>query len=153
METHPAHVVCAWIGNSEAVARRHYLQVTDDHSEKAIRGDGEAQKAAQQAHAEPRGESHDSSEAQKKAPALPVLATSSDYLPLRTVPLRGFELTAHCPGNEAGDDQGNVNSDARSISDLGGLELEQILYRHIQIMGTVMKSPMLPEATGLLRIR
>lgn len=26
MESFPAHVVCAWIGNSEAVARKHYLQ-------------------------------------------------------------------------------------------------------------------------------
>jgi integrase len=27
----PLHVVCAWIGNSESVARKHYLQVTDEH--------------------------------------------------------------------------------------------------------------------------
>jgi hypothetical protein len=27
---HPAHVVCAWIGNSQTVAQKHYLQVTDD---------------------------------------------------------------------------------------------------------------------------
>jgi hypothetical protein len=26
MESYPAHVVCRWIGNSEAVAREHYLQ-------------------------------------------------------------------------------------------------------------------------------
>jgi integrase len=31
----PSHVVCAWLGNSEAVARAHYLQVTDDHFAKA----------------------------------------------------------------------------------------------------------------------
>ncbi len=37
----PSHVVCAWLGNSEQTARRHYLQVTDEHFEKA------AQKAAQ----------------------------------------------------------------------------------------------------------
>lgn len=30
-ERYPIHVVCAWIGNSAAVAREHYLQVTDDH--------------------------------------------------------------------------------------------------------------------------
>ena len=30
-ETWPAHVVCAWIGNSEVVARDHYLQITDEH--------------------------------------------------------------------------------------------------------------------------
>ncbi len=34
-ERFPAHVVCDWIGNSEAVARRHYLQTTDDHFAKA----------------------------------------------------------------------------------------------------------------------
>jgi len=27
----PQHVVCAWIGNSQIVAAKHYLQVTDDH--------------------------------------------------------------------------------------------------------------------------
>ena len=36
METYPSHVVCRWIGNSEAVAKRHYLQVTDAHFEKAV---------------------------------------------------------------------------------------------------------------------
>jgi integrase len=32
----PAHVVCAWLGNSEAIARDHYLQVTDDHFTAAL---------------------------------------------------------------------------------------------------------------------
>ena len=30
-ERWPMHVVCAWIGNSRAVAQKHYLQVTDEH--------------------------------------------------------------------------------------------------------------------------
>jgi len=34
-ETFPIHVVCAWIGNSAAVARKHYLQVTDEHFARA----------------------------------------------------------------------------------------------------------------------
>jgi len=34
-ETFPAHVVCAWLGNSEAIANAHYLQVTDSHFERA----------------------------------------------------------------------------------------------------------------------
>ena len=34
-ESFPSHVVCEWIGNSERVARRHYLQVTDDHFARA----------------------------------------------------------------------------------------------------------------------
>ena len=32
----PAHVASAWIGNSVAVATKHYLQVTDDHFSKAV---------------------------------------------------------------------------------------------------------------------
>jgi integrase len=32
-EDFPIHVVCAWIGNSRAVAQKHYLQVTDEHFE------------------------------------------------------------------------------------------------------------------------
>ena len=37
VETYPIHVVCKWIGNSAAVAQRHYLQLLDDHYEKASR--------------------------------------------------------------------------------------------------------------------
>jgi hypothetical protein len=38
LEEHfPTHVVCAWLGNSERIAREHYLQVTDTHFERAIR--------------------------------------------------------------------------------------------------------------------
>ena len=31
----PIHVVCEWIGNSPDVARRHYLQVAEEHFKKA----------------------------------------------------------------------------------------------------------------------
>ncbi len=34
-ETYPLHVVCAWIGNSQPIAAKHYLQVTDDHFSQA----------------------------------------------------------------------------------------------------------------------
>ena len=33
----PAHVVCAWLGNSRQVAAEHYLQVTEDHFEQAAK--------------------------------------------------------------------------------------------------------------------
>jgi integrase len=33
--TYPLHVACTWIGNSAAVAMKHYLQVTDSHFEQA----------------------------------------------------------------------------------------------------------------------
>ena len=52
-EEFPTHVVCAWLGNSEAVARAHYLQVRDTHFDRANgRGDAAqnpAQKASEQA--------------------------------------------------------------------------------------------------------
>lgn len=51
-EHFPAHAVCQWIGNSLAVAREHYLQVTDEHFEKA------AHFQAQQAAVSPSGDSH-----------------------------------------------------------------------------------------------
>jgi integrase len=68
-ETWPEHVVCAWIGNTVAVARKHYLQVTDEHFEQAaLKGTGEgeprqvAQNAAQQTDAQPRNPPHPVSE-------------------------------------------------------------------------------------------
>ena len=32
----PIHVVCQWIGNSPAIALKHYLQVAKEHSERAL---------------------------------------------------------------------------------------------------------------------
>ncbi len=32
------HMVCAWIGNIQAVAMKHYLQAADDHVEQAAGG-------------------------------------------------------------------------------------------------------------------
>jgi integrase len=46
-ETYPMHVVCAWIGNSAAVAAKHYLQVTDEHFNQAV------QNPVQQPHESP----------------------------------------------------------------------------------------------------
>ncbi|MCH8164054.1 MAG: site-specific integrase [Planctomycetes bacterium] len=54
-EQFPIHVVCKWIGNSQPVAAKHYLQLTDEHFERAISGGAPAgaeaaQNAAQKAH-------------------------------------------------------------------------------------------------------
>ena len=37
---HPEHVVCCWMGNSKAVARENYLQVTDADIQRAVQGRG-----------------------------------------------------------------------------------------------------------------
>jgi hypothetical protein len=58
---HPIHVVCAWIGNSQAIAARHYPQVTDEDFREA------GQNPGQQAAAEGRNCSHDESAACEKA--------------------------------------------------------------------------------------
>ena len=36
----PIQVVCEWIGNTEAVAAKHYLQVTEDHFAKCAAAPG-----------------------------------------------------------------------------------------------------------------
>jgi integrase len=41
-ETFPMHVVCKWIGNSQPVAAKHYLQVTDEHFRQAVEGKQDA---------------------------------------------------------------------------------------------------------------
>ena len=40
VEQFPVHVVCYWLGNSEKVAKAHYLQVTDEHFQRATRQGG-----------------------------------------------------------------------------------------------------------------
>jgi hypothetical protein len=35
---YPQHVACRWIGNSQSVAAKHYLQLTDEHFAKATAG-------------------------------------------------------------------------------------------------------------------
>ena len=39
-ESFPRHTVCAWMGNSETVADRHYLQVLERHFETATMDNG-----------------------------------------------------------------------------------------------------------------
>lgn len=46
-DEYPIHVVCAWIGNSQAVAKKHYLQVTDEHMQKAVGPTGGGAKVVQ----------------------------------------------------------------------------------------------------------
>ena len=38
-QTFPSYVVCAWMGNSESVAKAHYLQVLPQHFEAALKDD------------------------------------------------------------------------------------------------------------------
>jgi integrase len=73
-EIYPMHVVCAWIGNSPAVAAKHYLQVTDAHFAEA------AQNPAQQAHAGGGTESQDKEGVNTKSPVLQGPASECDLV-------------------------------------------------------------------------
>src|SRR5262249_16144073 len=44
---YPLHVVCAWLGNSELIAQKHYLQVTEDDFQRAAGIKKAVQKAVQ----------------------------------------------------------------------------------------------------------
>ncbi|MBU4271383.1 MAG: tyrosine-type recombinase/integrase [Planctomycetes bacterium] len=49
-ETYPMHVVTSWLGNTATVAAKHYLQVTDEHFQRAATGGAKAvQNPVQQA--------------------------------------------------------------------------------------------------------
>lgn len=45
-DSFPGHVVCAWLGNNETTASKHYLKVRDDHFIQATLPNDVAQKAA-----------------------------------------------------------------------------------------------------------
>jgi integrase len=82
---HPIHVVCAWIGNSERVARRHYLQVTDADFEKATSN------PTSHMHADPGIRRH----VEKEAAVSPAFA---DYTAVQ-IPPAGIEPATYGLGN------------------------------------------------------
>lgn len=98
-ERFPLHVVCAWIGNSAAVAAKHYLQVTDQHFTQAAGDDPTpiektAQNPAQQVHAGSGNEPHEES-VKTKNPAIcgafPTIAAARYKSHCYLIPPRGFE--------------------------------------------------------------
>ena len=75
----PSHVVCAWMGNSQRVAREHYLQVTDRHFEQALEVVEKAvQNPVRQSHVEGRNVSQRRRGAKGKILAIPGEATECD---------------------------------------------------------------------------
>ena len=51
----PEHVVVQWLGHSEKVAREHYLQVTDEHINRAVMGETSSSKSASKSASAPSG--------------------------------------------------------------------------------------------------
>ncbi len=83
-EQFPIHVVCEWMGNTQAIAARHYLQVTDEHYQAA-------QNAAQQPHVSPRTESHEEKPVEQKPASLQSLTAPCDTVHKCIVGDTGFE--------------------------------------------------------------
>ncbi|MBX9792234.1 MAG: tyrosine-type recombinase/integrase [Pirellulales bacterium] len=99
-EEHPLHVVTAWMGNSQSVAAKHYLQVTDDHFARAAKGgvksptEGALQKAMQQPAAPASNGSHKKSTPIKNPAscgALHEVATTCVVASFEQVPPDGLE--------------------------------------------------------------
>lgn len=89
-ELFPSHVVCAWIGNSEDVAKLHYLQVTDDHFQRAAHFEA-LQNALQQPSAIARNTSEAMNTTEKKTAEFVGLANSFERLRCTKAEEGGFE--------------------------------------------------------------
>jgi integrase len=83
-EQFPIHVVCDWLGNTQAIAARHYLQVTDEHYKAA-------QNEAQQPHAADGTGRHDESPTEEKTVVLSNLSGNTDMVNERLLGDEGLE--------------------------------------------------------------
>ena len=80
-ESFPTHVVCAWLGNTPAVAARSYLQLTDEHFAAAlIKGDSDQATDTPAAPANDLG-TNPSAAAKSAAPAAPLLHSAKQHAP------------------------------------------------------------------------
>ena len=90
-EDFPMHVVCQWIGNSQPIAAKHYLQVTDDHFSKAVRN------PVQHPAVLPRTGSQSDLALSTQAPVLHGDAANCEKVPEGQAPRVGLEQTADSP--------------------------------------------------------
>ena len=82
-----------WIENSQPIAAKHYLQVTDDHLSKTL------QKALQQPAVLPRTGSQTTLVEDEKPPVFPGNAGGCDHLRDGQVPPAGIEPATYGLGN------------------------------------------------------
>jgi integrase len=119
-ESYPLHVVCAWIGNSQKVAAKHYLQVRDSDFEKACAlGEGGAksgapgaQNRAQEQTVKNRTNSHEKTKALAGEGLAPINTGYCCTIPLEVVTPTGTEHIANSSGNQGVALQGGAKSGA-----------------------------------------
>ncbi len=99
-QSFPLHVATAWIGNTAAVAAKHYLQVTEADYAAAVQAGPErgaksgalpAQKAAQTASATIRHEYQETTQALVAKGLRPIVASGGEIGQMPSVPPRGVE--------------------------------------------------------------
>jgi integrase len=93
---YPMHVVCAWIGNTELIAAKHYLQVTEADFEQATIGAANSdaqtvQKPMQQAAAPARTDSQEWAQTRRVCGVALVDAGGCERVHNEPVPPRGLE--------------------------------------------------------------
>jgi integrase len=96
-DTYPIHVVCQWIGNSDIVAKEHYLKVTEEHFAKATADGAEAAQKAAHQETEPVNKAGKSSGVEnEKAPGFPGLVVPFGMLLDNRVGREGLEPPTSC---------------------------------------------------------
>lgn len=100
MESFPAHVVCKWIGNTEAIAVKHYLVVHDEHFAQALEGGAKSgapkdenavQNPVQHTAAHSRAVSQNAKKVRENDPFVRSDAEACDEVRKRPVRPEGFE--------------------------------------------------------------
>jgi integrase len=116
----PSYVVCAWLGNSESVAKTHYLQVLPEHFEGAVQGNVNSNVSG----VENRGIGmKDESQKHEKT-------RISAGFSRQDVGDEGFEQPANSSKKQGFPARGNVNSDARPAEDnANGVQTDDRLAR------------------------
>lgn len=118
VEFYPVHVVCAWLGNTQAVALGHYLQVTDANFAVATGGNAEhkaAQNPAQLAAESGRNAPPTLTHKERKAPDIQALSAPCCSVSEPVMTPRGLEQTQKTSGktafpNQRGTESGTVGS-------------------------------------------
>ena len=137
----PGHVASAFLGHSEAMAQKHYWQVTDEDFKKAT------QNTTQQAHARGRIGLQDPTDRRQQAPAQPADASSCHLLHDSRVGDEGLELVQQSSGKQAITTERDAEYDAR-CAELGAVDaiLSELITLWPQLAASVREA-LLQQAT------
>ncbi|MFM9960583.1 MAG: tyrosine-type recombinase/integrase [Planctomycetaceae bacterium] len=108
-KTYPLHVVTSWLGNSQLIAAKHYLRVTDDHFQKATQNPTPSGTEMAESDGKPIIRPLREKE---KAPEFPGLSAAGRSRHIQSVPPQGAEQSQDLPGNLTVRNEGDSQSDS-----------------------------------------